>query len=217
MRRSIVFFCLAYTCALSPCLQAQVLQSRQRYLLQPGDKLDIKFRLTPEHNEVVTIQPDGYVTLSIAGQVKVVSLSITDAEEEIAKHASKRLNVPEVSIGLVDFEKPYFVVSGEVSKPGKYEMREDTTAMQALLLAGGPLESAKVSQILVFRKINTSEAQVRVLNFKGVKKTADLEHDYELQSGDMLYVTRNKISQASQILRLGSSLGFYLNPFSVVH
>jgi polysaccharide export outer membrane protein len=112
---------------------------------------------------------------------------------------------------LKEFQKPYFVVSGEVVQTGKFEMREDITALQAVMMAGGFKESAKVSQIVVFRKLNAEFAEVKTLNLKKVKKTSDLENDLTLQSGDIIFVPRNTFSKIEKYVRL-SSLGAILNP-----
>ena len=69
-------------------------------------------------------------------------------------------------IVLKEFQKPYFVIAGEVSLPGKIEMRERVTALQAIMLAGGMKEGARSSQVVVFRRINTDTAEVKLLNFK---------------------------------------------------
>ena len=196
---------------------AQVLEKRYRYTLLPGDKLDVKFRLTPEFNQTATVQPDGFVQLDIAGDVKVASLTVEDAEKAIAQGASKRLNDPEVSISLLVFQKPYFVVAGEVAKPGRFDMNEDTTAMQALMLAGGPMADGKVSQIIVFRRINGNNAQVKILDLRNVKTTADLERDCQLQPGDMLFVTRNWIAKTTQIAKIATSFGVYVNPLQALY
>lgn len=193
-------------------VHAQALEQRYRYHLLAGDKLDVKFRLTPEFNQTVTVQPDGFIQLDIAGDIQVASLTVQDAEKAIAQGAAKRLNDPEVSISLLSFQKPYFVVAGEVAKPGRFDMNEDTTAVQALMLAGGPTADGKVSEIIVFRRINGNNAQVKILDLRNIKKTADLERDCELQPGDMLFVTRNWIAKTTQITRIATSLGLYFNP-----
>ncbi|HEY0785497.1 MAG TPA: polysaccharide biosynthesis/export family protein [Acidobacteriaceae bacterium] len=195
---------------------AQMLQTRHRYQIHPGDQLDVRFRLTPEYNQVATVQPDGFITLTIAGDVKVAALSVPEAEAAVAAGSSVRLKNPAVAITLTQFQKPYFVVAGHVGRPGRYDMQEDTTAMQALLLAGGPLDTGKVSQILIYRRINETGAEVRIVNLKKLRKTADLERDAELQSGDMLYVPENTLTRITDIMRIGNTLGLYVNPLSVV-
>jgi polysaccharide export outer membrane protein len=103
------------------------------------------------------------------------------------------------------------VVAGEVAQPGRLEMREKMTAVQAVLMAGGFKDSAKSSQILVFRKLNADTAEVRSLNFKSLTRTSDLENDLTLQPGDMIMVPRNRISKLERYVRI-ASLATFLNP-----
>src|ERR1700739_1115125 len=42
-----------------------------RYMLGADDVLDITFEFTPEFNQTVTVQPDGYITLRGAGDLHV--------------------------------------------------------------------------------------------------------------------------------------------------
>jgi polysaccharide export outer membrane protein len=44
--------------------------TEERYRLQPGDVLEVQFRYSPEFNQTVTVQPDGYVSLEIGGDLK---------------------------------------------------------------------------------------------------------------------------------------------------
>lgn len=159
----------------------------------------------------MTVQPDGFVSLEIGGDVKVAGRNLDQVRKIILAFAGKRLASPEVIVVLKEFQKPYVVVAGEVVQPGKFELREKVTAVQAVLLAGGFKDSAKSSQILVFRKLNGEMAEVRVLNFKSLKRTSDLENDLVLQQGDMILVPRNRISKIERYVRL-ASLATFLNP-----
>lgn len=183
--------------------------TENRYRLQPGDVLEVQYRYTPEFNQTVTVQPDGYVSLEIGGDLKVAGFTIEQTRLAILKQASKRLNDPVATIVLKEFQKPYFVVAGEVAQPGKIEMRERVTALQAIMLAGGMKESAKSSQVVVFRQISNSDlAEVKVLNLKSIRRTTDLENDLTLQAGDMVYVPRDKLSKIERFMRLASVAAF---------
>jgi polysaccharide export outer membrane protein len=178
--------------------------TENRYRLQPGDVIEIQFRYTPEFNQTITVQPDGYISLEISGDLKVAGFTIEETRQAILRQASKRLQDPVATIVLKEFQKPYFVVSGEVTQPGKIEMREKVTALQAIMLAGGMKETAKSSQVVVFRQINSDTAEVKVLNFKDIRRTSDLENDLTLQAGDMVYVPRDKWSKVERFMRLVS-------------
>src|SRR5208282_37084 len=104
--------------------------------------------------QTVTVQPDGFVTLQIVGDLKLQGLTLEQLTAAILEKAAQRLNDPEVTIVLRYFEKPYFVVGGEVGAPGRFEMRGAVTALQAIQMAGGfKTASAKYSQVLLFRRI----------------------------------------------------------------
>src|SRR5881392_2246300 len=97
--------------------------TEERYRLQPGDVLEIQFRYSPEFNQTVTVQPDGYISLEITGDLKIAGFTIEQTRTAILRQASQRLQQPVVSIVLKEFQRPYFVVAGEVAQPGKIEMR----------------------------------------------------------------------------------------------
>jgi polysaccharide export outer membrane protein len=184
---------------------------RPEYILHTGDVIVLNYRYTPEFNQTVTVQPDGYINVNIVGNVSVVGLSVDQVRQRIVDMASQRLNHPELTITLQQFEQPYVVVAGEVEHPGKFDLRENTTALQAVMLAGGFKDSARDTQVILFRHINADEAEVRRLDLHNVKKKADLERDAELEPGDMLLVTRNKMEHLSRFMK-ASNLGVYFNP-----
>jgi polysaccharide export outer membrane protein len=210
-------FLLIAICILTSASAAVAQQQRaprlttvteERYRLQPGDVLEVQYRYSPEFNQTVTVQPDGYVSLEIGGDLKVAGLTIEQTREAILRKAKTRLQDPVATIVLKEFQKPYFVVAGEVNTPGKIEMRERVTALQAIMLAGGMKEAAKSSQVVVFRRINSDTAEVKLLNLKNIRRTADLENDMTLQPGDMVYVPRDKISKIERFMKLASVAAF---------
>lgn len=182
-----------------------------RYTLNAGDVLDIQYRYSPEFNQTVTVQPDGFISLQIGGDVKVAGRDLAQVRQLILAQVRTRLESPEITVILREFQKPFVIVAGEVALPGRLEMREKMTAVQAVLMAGGFKESAKSSQILVFRKLNADTAEVRSLNFKSLTRTTDLENDLTLQPGDMIMVPRNRISKLERYVRI-ASLATFLNP-----
>jgi len=202
---------LSFTARAQEQAPALTVRTEERYALTPGDVLDIQFRYTPEFNQTLTVQPDGYISLEVGGDVKVSGRNLQEVRSLILAKARQRLESPEVIVVLKEFQKPYVVVAGEVNQPGKIELREKLTALQAVLLAGGMKESAKSSQVLVFKRLNADTAEVKVLNFKTLKRTSDLENDLTLEAGDMILVPRNRISKIERYVRI-ASLATFLNP-----
>jgi len=206
-----IFLCII---SVSTVSAQEQLHRRERYTLRPGDSFDLKYRLTPEFDQTVVVQPDGFVNLNIVGDVNVQGKSVDEVHDLIVEKAAKRLNNPEVNVVLKEFNKPYIVVSGEVERPGRIDLREDTTAMQAIMLAGGFKASGYDTNVYLFRRINGGDAEVKKLDLHSFKKTRDLERDMMLQPGDMLLVPRNKIEKFSRIVK-ATNLGLYFNPLDL--
>src|SRR5882762_7959141 len=78
--------------------------TEERYRLQPGDVLEVQFRYSPEFNQTVTVQPDGYVSLEIGGDLKVAGMTIEQTRLAILRKASTRLQDPVAIVILKEFQ-----------------------------------------------------------------------------------------------------------------
>jgi polysaccharide biosynthesis/export protein len=189
-----------------------VLQHRnQRYQLHSADVLQLTFPYTPEFNQSVTVQPDGYISLRGAEDIRVEGQTLPEVSKSLRIAYSRVLHDPVINIELKDFEKPYFIVGGEVGHPGKFDLRDETTAAQAVAIAGGLRDSAKHSQILLFHRVPKGWMQVKRLNLKKMLNDANLEEDAYLQAGDFLYVPKNTFSKIQRFIP-SSSMGMYASP-----
>jgi len=192
--------------------QAPVLQHRnRRYQLHSADVLSLEFPFTPEFNQAVTVQPDGYITLRGVENMHVQGETVPEVTSALRMAYSKILRDPVINVALKDFEKPFFIVGGEVGHPGKFELREDTTASEAVAIAGGFRDSAKHSEVLLFHRVPGGWARVRKLNVKKMLKEGNLDEDAYLQAGDFLYVPKSTMSRFTRFIPT-SSLGLYANP-----
>lgn len=183
------------------------------YRLRPSDVVDISFTVAPEFNQTLTIQPDGYVTLKDAGAVYAQGLYVEQFREAVEKAYSGSLHDPEVAISLKDFDRPSIVVGGEVGHPGKYELRSDTTVLEAVQIAGGFTQQAKHSQVVLFRRVNDDLVEARLLDLKKMLSDKNLKEDPHLRPGDMVFVPQNAISKIARYLAR-PSLSAYVNPTS---
>jgi polysaccharide biosynthesis/export protein len=171
-----------------------------RYRLCASDVLGLTFANTPEFDQTVNIQPDGFVSLAGVGDVHVEGMTTAEAGTAIKAAYSKILQQPALSIELKDFNKPYFMVNGQVYKPGKFDLRGYTTASQAITMAGGFQDSAKHSQVLLFRRVNDSWYEVKPLDMKKILKGRDVNEDPEIRTGDLLFVPQNLLSKIKKFI-----------------
>lgn len=185
-------------------------ERRPLYRLRPSDVIEVTFTVAPEFNQTLTVQPDGYVTLKDAGLLFAQGLTVPEFSEQVRKAYAGYLHDPEAAVSLKDFERPFFVVGGEVGKPGKYELRSDTTVAEAVQIAGGLTQQAKHSQVVLFRRVNDDLMESRVLNLKKMLKQNSLKEDAHLRPGDLVFVPQNAISKIARFLSR-PSVGMYMN------
>ena len=178
----------------------QFQQRTPRYRLAPSDSFDVNFELSPELNQSVTVQPDGFVTMRTVGDIHVAGLTVGELTETLRQAYGKTLHDPIIAVLLKDFEKPYFIADGQVGKPGKYELRGETTLTQAIAMAGGFTEASKHSQVLLFRRVDDQWTEAKILNVKQMEKTGNLREDPFLRPGDMLFVPKNTFSKIEHFI-----------------
>jgi polysaccharide export outer membrane protein len=197
---------------ITPSADSQFQQRNPRYKLEPGDSFDVSFELNPEFNQTATVQPDGYITLRGIGDLHVANRTMPELTELLRTAYSQILHQPLINIVLRDFEKPYFIADGQVARPGKYELRDDTTLTQAIAMSGGFLDSAKHSQVLLFRRAAEGWFSAQIFDVKKMEKEGNLHEDPQLHPGDMLFVPKNRFSKIKPFIP-GASVGTMIKPY----
>ncbi len=190
---------------------APKLQRHPLYRLSASDVVEITFSFAPEFNQIVTVQPDGFIPLKGIEQLYVDRLTLPEMREKVRAAYTHLLHDPEVTVALKVFEKPYFIAAGQIMRPGKYDLHGDTTVVEALSIAGGMTPEAKHSRVVLFRRRSEEFFETRVLDVKQMLNSRNLQEDIYLQPGDLVYVPQNSISKIRRFLP-ASNLGMYWNP-----
>ena len=138
----------------------------------------------------MTVQPDGFITVRALGPLRVAGATIPELTERLRSAYGSILRDPVVTIELKEFEKPYFIVAGEVEKPGKYDWRGETTLTQAVAVAGGLKDRAKHSRAVLFQRQPAGDYKATKIDLNRMLKDADLNADLRLQPGDLVFIPR---------------------------
>jgi polysaccharide export outer membrane protein len=179
----------------------QLQQRDPRYKLTRNDVLVIEFPFTPEYNETVTVQPDGFINVRQLPDMHVAGMTTPEVVEAMRKaySDSRLLHDPVINIVLQTFVSPYFIAYGELNKPGKFELSGDTTVTQAIGIAGGFTKDAKHSEVYLFRRVSDEWVSSQKLNVKSMLKSGNLAEDLHVQPGDMLWVPKSTVSKMLMI------------------
>jgi polysaccharide export outer membrane protein len=183
-----------------------------RYILHREDVVSLTFPLSPELNQTLTIQPDGYINLQNAGSIYVQGLTTPELVVAIKKAYSGILHDPIIDVDLQDFQKPFFTVSGQVGKPGQYDLRADITVAEALAVAGGMTMITAKTQIFLFHRTSQDWFEVKKINLKDILRGKNVNEDALIQPGDMIYVPEKFISSFKKYVPYSLGAGTYLSP-----
>ena len=181
-----------------------------RYRICRGDALVLSFPLSPELNQKVIVQPDGFISLQSKGDIHVEGLTVAGVVEAVKKAYAGTLHDPIVDVDLADFQKPFFTVLGQVGKPGQYDLRYDITVTQAVAVAGGFAPTAK-TQVFLYRAVSSNWAEVRELKIKDILNGRNLNEDVHLKAGDMIFVPEKAIAKFQRYVPYGVGVNPY-NP-----
>lgn len=175
--------------------------AQARYLIRPGDTLEVSVAGIPDLKQRSIVDPDGLVTLPMIKPVAVAGLDLDAAQTLVKEQYSRKLyqqRMPtgvesvtaitpdSVTMSIAEFRPVY--LNGDVSKPGEQAFRPGMTVRQAVALAGG-------YEIMRFRMNNP------------FLESADLRNDY--QTLWMQYVkTQAKIWRLkTQLASIGGESG----------
>jgi polysaccharide export outer membrane protein len=187
-----------------PALQ----QRNPRYQVQRDDVLLISFPISPELNQTVTIQPDGYINLQNVGSLYVQGMTVPEVVVALKKTYAQTLHDPIIDVDLKDFQRPYFVAMGQVGKPGQYDLRYDMTVTEAIGVAGGFMPTAK-TQVFLYHRVNNEWAEVKELKLNDMLNGKHISEDARVMPGDMIFVPEKFITKFRKYVPYGIGTGAY--------
>lgn len=189
------------------------LQSRNpRYKIQRDDVLSISFPLSPEFDQPkVMVQPDGYVNLQGAGSIHIQGLTLPEVVEAFKKAYAGTLHEPIIDVDLIDFQRPFFLVHGQVMKPGEYDLRHDTTVSEAIATAGGFAPTAR-TQVFLYHRVSQDWVEVKKLSVKDILNGKKVNEDAQLAPGDMIFVPEKFITKFRKYVPYGVGTSIATTP-----
>jgi polysaccharide biosynthesis/export protein len=191
MRILIFLLCL---CATVSVAKAQTLKS--------GDTLSVSVMQDSKLDRTVVVDPSGQIAFPLAGHFRVRGLT-PQAVENILKsklkdnYKDESLDVTVAVVGSVkevpeEDLKPKIFITGEILRPGSYVVRQRTTLMQAIALAGGLGPFAAKRRIMVRRRGGPGE-DIFMFDYRAYEAGEDLEGNITLRPGDVIMVPERKL------------------------
>jgi len=156
------------------------------YVIGIGDVVEIAVWKNPDLTVTVPVRPDGRVSVPLLGDVQAAGMTPLVLKQNLSEGFRQYLTAPSVSVVIKEINSQKIFVTGEVTKPGAYDLRPHTKLMQALALAGGLTPYAK-GRVVVLRDRQGKDRRFE-MDLAGIIKGRRPEDNLVLQPGDTLIV-----------------------------
>jgi polysaccharide biosynthesis/export protein len=158
------------------------------YVIGPEDVLAVTVWKEPDISKTLPVRPDGKISLPLVGELQASGLTASKLQDVIAQKLKEYIENPQVNVIVEEVKSRSFNIVGKVLKPGSFDLAKPTAVLDAIALAGGFQDFAKVSKIYVLRRMPDGSQRMLPFNYKLVIKGKRLDENIELQSGDTVVV-----------------------------
>ncbi|SLM49991.1 putative Polysaccharide export protein [Nitrospira japonica] len=147
-----------------PTIQEREYDAPQQFLLGPEDVVEIAVWKNLELTKTLAIRPDGAISMPIIGEVQAAGLTTDALAQRVTERLKPFIANPSVSVSVKDLNSYAVFVVGEVTKPGKYQLKSYATVLQAISLAGGFTDFAKKNKMQVVRLKSNGDQKLREIH-----------------------------------------------------
>ncbi|HDI52387.1 MAG TPA: polysaccharide export protein, partial [Bacteroidetes bacterium] len=160
----------------------------QEYIIGADDVLNVTFWQQPDLNSTVKVGQDGKIELPVIGSIQAAGLTPSQLSRRIAERISLfNTKITQASVVVVQYGSKKIYVTGHVLNPGKYTFESIPNLWELILEAGGPAETAILSNIKIIRGGAEGKKSIVVDLTKFLEK-GNISELPKLYPGDTVYI-----------------------------
>lgn len=161
-----------------------------KYLIGPGDSLNIFVWRNPEVSGTFTVRPDGMITTSLVEDIPVTGKTPTELGRQIEEVLSQYIKSPIVTVSVGGFLGPYSEqvrIIGEATNPQAVNYRQNMTLLDLMIDVGGLTEFANGNGAVLIRVEEGKQKEYNVL-LDDLVKSGDIGANVDILPGDIIIV-----------------------------
>ena len=178
-------------CASSnqPAAPATVAAPDYKYLIGPGDNLNIQVWRNPELTATVPVRPDGKVSSPLIEDLVAMGKNPTQLSREIEQQLKKFIQDPVVTVIVTSFVGPHSEqvrIVGSAARPSALPFRQSMTVLDAMIAVGGITEFASGNRAVLVRAADGGKQYN--LRLKDLLRSGDISANADLRPGDVIII-----------------------------
>lgn len=154
------------------------------YILGIGDVLEISVWGHSDLSRQVLIRPDGKISLPLLDEIKAEGLTPSQLDKEITGIISQHIPEPKITVIVMEIKSKKIYILGQIAKPGVYPLYGKMTVLEALSMAGGPLNSADLRKGVIMRENDKSLP----IDFYKLMILGDIKQNVILKPNDAIFL-----------------------------
>jgi len=161
-----------------------------KYLIGPGDTVNIFVWREAEVSGTFVVRPDGMITTSLVEDIPVAGKTPTQLARKIEEILSTYLKDPVVTVTVNDFVGPIseqIRVIGEAAQPRAINYVQHMTLLDVMIQVGGLTEFADGNDAVLVRIENGVQKQYEI-NIEDLIKNGEIEANVDVLPGDIIVI-----------------------------
>lgn len=163
-----------------------------RYVIGPGDTLNIVVFRNPDLSMVVQVGPDGRIAAPLVQDIPAIGKDAATLARDIERELSKFIREPTVTVVVTGFVGPYseqIRIVGEAAKPQVLPYKQKMTLLDVMIAVGGMTEFADGNAATILR---TAEGNKQYgIRIKDLLKRGDVSANVEMRPGDVVIIPQS--------------------------
>lgn len=160
-----------------------------KYIVGPGDNLNIIVWRNPELSMSVPVRPDGKIATPLVDELVAQGKTSSQIARDVEQAIGKFVRDPIVTVIVTGFVGPYseqIRVVGEAAKPQFLPYKQQMTLLDVMIAVGGLTDFADGNAASILRASEGSKQYA--VRIKDLIKRGDMSANVEMKPGDVLII-----------------------------
>lgn len=175
-----------------PAAPVDAASTDYRYVIGPGDNVNIVVWRNPELSMSVAVRPDGRLSTPLVEDLQAQGKDPSTLARDIEKELAKFIRDPVVTVIVGGFVGPYaqqIRVVGEAAKPQALPYKQKMTLLDVMIAVGGMTDFADGNRASILR---TGEGNKQYsVRIRDLIKRGDYSANVDMKPGDILIIPQS--------------------------
>lgn len=164
----------------------------ERYVIGPGDTLQVFVWRNPELTATVPVLPDGRISTPLVESIQATGKTPSQLARDVEAVLAEFVRSPKVNIIVTNAVSTFSQVKivGQVLKPQTMPYREGLTVLDVVLQSGGLATYAAGNRARILRKEDGRDVEIKV-KLQNLIEKGDFRQNLPMRPGDVLIVPQS--------------------------